>query len=139
MATCFRSKSPILPADSATKSRKSRFISRIARAVHPRWICGFRSKPPCASGNCCGGIIRLTPKCAALNRTSKRPMNNNPFEQARIQQLLSSYGPEEPPRLYLDFGDFLSILWRLDCCTEQPRRARYYRRCLHALSKALDI
>jgi hypothetical protein len=66
-------------------------------------------------------------------------MNNNPFEQARIQQLLSGYGPEEPPRLNLDFGDYLSILWRLDCCPEQPRRARYYRRCLHALSKALDI
>jgi hypothetical protein len=66
-------------------------------------------------------------------------MNNNPFEHARIHQLLSSYGPEEPPRLDLDFGDYLSILWRLDGCPEQPHRARYYQRCLHALSEALDI
>jgi hypothetical protein len=66
-------------------------------------------------------------------------MSSNPFEQARIQQLLSSYGPDEPPRVYLDFGDYLSILWRLDGCSDQPHRARYYRRCLHALSEALDI
>ena len=36
------------------------------------------------------------------------------FEQARINQLISSYAPNDPPRLVLDFGDMLSLVWRLD-------------------------
>lgn len=66
-------------------------------------------------------------------------MSSNPFEQARIQQLLSPYSPEEPPRLSLDFGDYLSLAWRLDTCGDATRRAVYYRRCLQALSAALEI
>lgn len=61
------------------------------------------------------------------------------FEQARIDQLISTYGPDEPPRLPLDFGDFLSLLWRLDASANQPHRVRYYRQCALALGAALNI
>ncbi len=61
------------------------------------------------------------------------------FEQARINQLLSSYSPQEPPRLSLDFGDYLSLIWRLDSCADKPKRASYYRACLAALAQALGI
>jgi hypothetical protein len=66
-------------------------------------------------------------------------MSKNPFEQARIDQLTSTYGPEEPPRLMLDFGDYLSLLWRLDRCVDMPNRARYYRRCAQSLGDALGF
>jgi hypothetical protein len=61
------------------------------------------------------------------------------FEQTRIDQLTSTYGPDEPPRLPLDFGDYLSLLWRLDTCAGQPNRIRYYRQCSLALGTALDL
>lgn len=61
------------------------------------------------------------------------------FEQARIDQLISTYGPDDPPRLPLDFGDYLSLLWRLDVSASQPSRARYYRQCALALGKALNM
>lgn len=61
------------------------------------------------------------------------------FEQTRITQLVSSYGPEDAPRLPLDFGDYLSLLWRFDQCVEQPQRARYYRACAQALADALGL
>ncbi len=61
------------------------------------------------------------------------------FEQTRINQLTSTYGPDKSPRLPLDFGDYLSILWRLDQSTNQPARVEYYRRCAQALGEALDI
>ncbi len=61
------------------------------------------------------------------------------FEQARINQLLSAYSPQESPRLSLDFGDYLSLIWRLDHCAEKPKRASYYRACLSALAQALEI
>lgn len=66
-------------------------------------------------------------------------MSSTAFEQTRIQQLLSSYSPNEPPRLTLDFGDYLSLLWRIDRSAEMPNRARYYRRCAQALGMALHI
>jgi len=59
------------------------------------------------------------------------------FEQARINQLVSAYSPEEPPRLPLDFGDYLSLLWRVD--TALPQRERYYRQCAQALGTALGL
>jgi hypothetical protein len=61
------------------------------------------------------------------------------FEQARIGQLLSTYGPSEPPRLQLDFGDYLSLLWRIDHHAAQPGRSRYYRACANALARGLRI
>jgi hypothetical protein len=66
-------------------------------------------------------------------------MSSTQFEQARIRQLTSTYAPDDVPVLALDFGDYLSVLWRLDHCTEQPKRARYYRRCLHAMTEAFGI
>lgn len=64
---------------------------------------------------------------------------NLQFEQARIQQLASTYGPDDPPRLMLDFGDYLSLLWRLDQCVDMPGRARYYRRCVKAVGDGLGF
>jgi hypothetical protein len=61
------------------------------------------------------------------------------FEQARISQLLSSYSPQDPPRTSLDFGDYLSLLWRLDQCADRPNRAKYYRQCATALAEALNF
>lgn len=61
------------------------------------------------------------------------------FEQARIGQLLSDYAPQAAPQLPLDFGDYLSLLWRFDQCAALPARARYYRACITALGHALAI
>lgn len=61
------------------------------------------------------------------------------FEQARISQLLSSYSPQDPPRTSLDFGDYLSLLWRLDRSADSPNRAKYYRQCANALAEALKF
>jgi len=61
------------------------------------------------------------------------------FEQARIGQLLSEYAPQAPPQLPLDFGDYLSLLWRFDQCAALPVRAQYYRACFVALGHALEI
>jgi hypothetical protein len=61
------------------------------------------------------------------------------FEQSRIAQLLGLYAPHEPPRLPLDFGDYLSLMWRYDRCADRPRRAAYYRQCLTALASGLRI
>ena len=61
------------------------------------------------------------------------------FEQARIGQLLSDYAPQAAPQLPLDFGDYLSLLWRFDQCAALPVRARYYRSCIIALGRALEI
>ena len=61
------------------------------------------------------------------------------FEQVRIGQLLSTYSPLDPPRTSLDFGDYLSLLWRLDHTVECPNRMRYYRQCASALAQALDF
>ena len=61
------------------------------------------------------------------------------FEQTRISQLTSTYGPDEPPKLPMDFGDFLSILWRLDRHAEEPMKVRYYRQCAYALADGLEL
>lgn len=63
----------------------------------------------------------------------------SPIERTRISQLTSTYGPDEPPRLPLDFGDFLSLLWRLDKHADEPARVRYYRRCALALGEGLNL
>jgi hypothetical protein len=61
------------------------------------------------------------------------------FEQVRISQLLSAYSPQDPPRTSLDFGDYLSLLWRLDHTVECANRVRYYRQCALALARGLDF
>ncbi len=61
------------------------------------------------------------------------------FEQTRINQLISLYSPDDPPRLPLDFGDYLSLLWRLDSSAAFPNRERYYRQCAGALGLALGL
>jgi hypothetical protein len=60
------------------------------------------------------------------------------FEQFRIDQLLSTYGPEQPPSLPLEFGDYLSLLWRQDHA-DNERRVQYYKRCTQALAPALGL
>lgn len=68
-------------------------------------------------------------------------MQPSRFEQARISQLISSYSPAEPPRLPLGFGDYLSLLWRIDHAAAggHEARARYYRLCANALADALSF
>lgn len=61
------------------------------------------------------------------------------FEQSRIGQLLSDYSPQAAPQVALDFGDYLSLLYRFDQCAVLPARARYYRACITALGQALEI
>ncbi len=63
----------------------------------------------------------------------------NPAERNRISQLTSTYGPDEPPRLPLDFGDFMSLLWRLDKHAEDAARVRYYRKCALSLASGLGM
>ncbi len=57
----------------------------------------------------------------------------------RINQLTSTYGPDEPPTLPLDFGDYLSLLWRLDKHAAEPAKVRYYRQCALALAHGLGL
>lgn len=61
------------------------------------------------------------------------------FEQVRISQLLSTYSPTDPPRTSLDFGDYLSLLWRLDHSADCLNRVRYYRQCASALARGLNF
>jgi hypothetical protein len=61
------------------------------------------------------------------------------FEQTRINQLISLYSPDDAPRVPLDFGDYLSLIWRLDGCAPLPNRERYYRQCVQALGTALGL
>lgn len=63
----------------------------------------------------------------------------NRFDQVRVNQLISPYAPDEPPRLPLDFGDYLSLLWRLDKNAERPNRIKYYRQCALAVSAGLEL
>ncbi len=62
-----------------------------------------------------------------------------PFDELRIRQLLSAYDLKAPPALPLEFGDYLSILWRLDRAAEQGVGIVYYRRCEQVLCTALDL
>jgi hypothetical protein len=61
------------------------------------------------------------------------------FEQTRISQLIGLYSPEDPPRLAMDFGDYMSLLWRVDISAGIPNRERYYRQCAQALGEALGL
>ncbi len=60
-------------------------------------------------------------------------------DQERIQQLISDYGPDNPPHLPLGFGDYVSLLWRLDRSAESVHRVSYYYDCADALAAALGI
>jgi len=60
----------------------------------------------------------------------------NHSDDHRIKQLTSPYAPQNPPQLPLDFGDFLSLLWRIDRHAKQDNRVQYYTACAHALSRA---
>jgi len=60
-------------------------------------------------------------------------------DQQRITQLTSAFSPAHPPRLALTFGDFLSLLWRLDASAGEPRREAYYRQCADALARGLEF
>jgi hypothetical protein len=63
----------------------------------------------------------------------------NRIEKNRITQLTSTYGPDEPPRVPLDFGDLLSLMWRLDKHADDPAKARYYRKCALSLATGLAL
>jgi hypothetical protein len=60
----------------------------------------------------------------------------NRSDEHRIKQLTSPYAPQGPPQLPLDFGDFLSLLWRIDRHAQQDNRVQYYTECARALSRA---
>lgn len=60
-------------------------------------------------------------------------------DQQRILQLTSDYGPDSPPQLPLSFGDYLSLLWRVDRNAENPSFEQYYRECAAALARGLGI
>ena len=60
-------------------------------------------------------------------------------DQQRITQLTSAYSPANPPRLALTFGDFLSLLWRIDASSYEPRREAYYRQCADAVARGLGF
>ena len=64
-------------------------------------------------------------------------MNHN--DQDRISQLTSPYSPFNPPQLPLDFGDYLSLLWRVDRHAVHLTLAQYYSECARALAKALQF
>ncbi|HVO68929.1 MAG TPA: hypothetical protein VMT24_02720 [Aggregatilineaceae bacterium] len=63
----------------------------------------------------------------------------NHLDQPRISQLTSSYAPPFPPVLPLGFGDYLSILWRLDRSAGHDGKSLYYRACAIALLNALEL
>lgn len=60
-------------------------------------------------------------------------------DQQRIHQLVSAYTPDDPPQLPLTFGDYLSLLWRIDRSVESPQHEAYYRRCADSLARGLAI
>jgi hypothetical protein len=60
-------------------------------------------------------------------------------DQQRITQLLSAYSPNTPPQLSLTFGDYLSLLWRVDSAAGDPAREQYYRQCTEALARGLEF
>jgi hypothetical protein len=64
---------------------------------------------------------------------------HNRFEKSRIAQLTSRYSPDELPRLPMDFGDLLSLLWRLDHHAAAPGKTQYYKRCVLALAQGLGL
>ncbi|MBN8619038.1 MAG: hypothetical protein J0L63_09030 [Anaerolineae bacterium] len=63
----------------------------------------------------------------------------SPAERTRISQLTSTYSPDEPPRLPMDFGDLLSLMWRVDKHADDSAKVRYYRKCALALVEGLGL
>jgi hypothetical protein len=61
------------------------------------------------------------------------------FDHLRIDQLIAPYSPTQPPSLPLDFGDYLSILWRLERAGQRNLGVAYYKRCERALAAALAL
>jgi hypothetical protein len=61
------------------------------------------------------------------------------FDHLRIDQLISPYSPTLPPALPLDFGDYLSLLWRLERAGQRSIGVSYYRRCERAMAMALTL
>jgi hypothetical protein len=57
----------------------------------------------------------------------------------RVNQLTSPYSPLNPPQLPLDFGDYLSLVWRIDRHGGQAHLARYYIQCARSLARAFDF
>lgn len=57
----------------------------------------------------------------------------------RVTQLTSPYSPFDPPQLPLDFGDYLSLLWRIDRHAGQENLVHYYGRCARALARAFGF
>lgn len=60
-------------------------------------------------------------------------------DTSRINQLTSPYSPLNPPQLPLDFGDYLSLLWRIDRHASQENLVTYYSRAARALVRALGF
>ncbi len=60
-------------------------------------------------------------------------------DQNRINQLTSPYSPFSPPQLPLDFGDYLSLIWRVDRHAAQNNLVRYYTQCARALTRGFDF
>ncbi len=63
----------------------------------------------------------------------------NHSDEYRIKQLTSPYSPHNPPQLPLDFGDFLSLIWRIDRHASQNNLVEYYAQCARALAKAFQF
>jgi hypothetical protein len=63
----------------------------------------------------------------------------NRSDEYRIKQLTSPYSPQNPPQLPLDFGDFLSLIWRIDRHAAQDSLVDYYAACARALTKAFEF
>lgn len=63
----------------------------------------------------------------------------NRSDLSRVEQLSSPYSPFNPPQLPLEFGDFLSLLWRADLYAGRPALADYYMHCAWATAQALLI
>jgi hypothetical protein len=60
----------------------------------------------------------------------------NRSDDDRVKQLTSPYSPQNPPQLPLDFGDFLSLVWRIDRHAGHDSRVQYYTACARALARA---
>jgi hypothetical protein len=63
----------------------------------------------------------------------------NRSDEYRIKQLTSPYSPQIPPQLPLDFGDFLSLTWRIDRHASQTNLVDYYAQCARALARAFEF
>jgi hypothetical protein len=63
----------------------------------------------------------------------------NRSDEHRVSQLTSAYEPLHPPQLPLDFGDYLSILWRIDRHAAHQHLVDYYSQCAFALTKAMGF